>query len=69
VKRIKPTLELISVTCVCGKAVIRAKVQKLSVGVLSANVPGDVLPCPSCGSTDIQAAREADEKTKSTVKK
>lgn len=53
------TVELISVRCVCGKAVIRATVTQLSVGVLSATVPDQVLPCPSCGSTDINAARAA----------
>lgn len=58
--RSKPTVELISVRCVCGKAVIRATVTKLSVGVLSATVPDEVLPCPACGSTDLKAAREAE---------
>lgn len=59
-KRHKPTVELISVRCVCGKAVIRATVTRLSVGVLSAKVPGEVLPCPACGSTDLGAARQAE---------
>lgn len=59
-KRTKTTVELISVPCVCGKAVLRATVTRLSVGVLSANVPDKVLPCPNCGSTDLKAAREAE---------
>lgn len=52
------TVELISVRCVCGKAVIRATVTELSVGVMSATVPDKVVACPSCGSTDLNAARE-----------
>lgn len=57
--RPRNTVELISVRCVCGKAVIRATVTQLSVGVMSATVPDQVLACPACGSTDIKAAREA----------
>lgn len=52
------TVELISVRCVCGKAVIRATVTQLSVGVMSATVPDKVVACPACGSTDLNAARE-----------
>jgi DNA-directed RNA polymerase subunit RPC12/RpoP len=58
VKRLKATVELISLRCVCGKAVIRATTTKLSVGVLSATVPDEVLPCPHCGSKDLKTARE-----------
>ncbi len=57
----KDTIELLSVRCVCGKAVIRATVTELSVGVMSATVPAQVLPCPSCGSTDLTAARDAQQ--------
>ena len=55
------TVELISLPCACGKAVIRASVTQLSVGLLSATVPDQIFPCPSCGSTDLKAAREARE--------
>lgn len=68
-KRTNQTVELIAFPCVCGKAVIRATVQRLSVGLMSANVPDKVHPCPECGSTDLKAAREADEKKKAAAKK
>lgn len=58
-KKPRNTVELIAVRCVCGKAVIRATVTKLSVGVMSANVEDQITPCPECGSKDIKAAHAA----------
>ena len=60
----KETVELMAYPCPCGKAAIRATVTKLSVGLLSATVEDQVIPCPSCGSTDIKAARAAAEANK-----
>jgi hypothetical protein len=68
VKRTNQTVELIAVPCTCGKAVIRATVQKLSVGLMSANVPDKVHPCPNCGSVDLKGAREAEEKKRAAKK-
>lgn len=60
----RDTVELMAFRCPCGKAVIRATVTKLAVGVHGATVENQVIPCPACGSTDIKAAREAAEARK-----
>ena len=54
----RDTVELMAFRCPCGKAVIRATVTKLAVGVHGATVENQVVPCPACGSTDIKAARK-----------
>ena len=60
----RATVELMAFRCPCGKAVIRATVTKLAVGLHGATVENQVVPCPACGSTDIKAAREAAEAKK-----
>ena len=57
----RETVELMAFKCPCGKAVIRATITKLNVGLMSATVQNQVMPCPACGSTDLKAAREAAE--------
>lgn len=57
----KETAELISVRCPCGVGIMTASIRQLSVGLLSASVPDEVFPCPSCGSTDFKGAREAQQ--------
>lgn len=61
-KHKRETAELITARCLCGVGVMAASIRRLSVGLLSAGVPDEVFPCPSCGSTDFKAAREAQQK-------
>ena len=63
-KKRNQTVELMAFKCACGKAAIKATVTRLSVGVMSATVEDQVIPCPACGSTDIKAARAAAEANK-----